>query len=223
MYRTDRSQVTSEKYVIKGTKTVRPEFAGDNRDQRSFGYWCSLWLGECQRIAKPGAPICISSDWRQLATVTDVLQAGGFVWRGIIPWDKTEMCRKTLGRFSTQAEYVVWGSNGPMPYDRDVGCLPGVMRVAVDPHDKHHMTGKPLELMLQLIKICEPGGLIVDPFCGSATTGVAAIRRGYRFLGIEREIAYVQTSRERLTAEGHEQSLQDRQAGQVPLFGENAS
>src|SRR5204862_6462782 len=83
MYRSDRRKEPSEKYVKNGTQVVRPEFAGDNRDQRSFGYWCSLWLGECQRIAKPGAPICVFADWRQLSVVTDVIQAGGWVLRGV--------------------------------------------------------------------------------------------------------------------------------------------
>lgn len=93
MYRGDRSQDPSAKYVQNQVKTVRPEFAGDNRDQRAFGYWCSIWLGECQRVAKARAPICLFTDWRQLAVVTDVVQSGGWVLRGIAPRDKTEGCR----------------------------------------------------------------------------------------------------------------------------------
>src|SRR5262245_19338692 len=67
-YRGDRTASTGEKYVQNGTLTVRPSFGGDNRDQRAFGYWCALWLAECLRIAKPGAPICVFTDWRQLPT-----------------------------------------------------------------------------------------------------------------------------------------------------------
>ncbi len=219
MFRSDRMQEPSAKYMNTGTKIRRPEFAGDNRDQRSFGYWCSLWLGECQRVARPGAPLCVFSDWRQLAVVSDVVQAGGWIWRGIAVWDKTEACRPAMGRFASQSEFLVWGSNGAMPSDRGVGCLPGVLRVPVTHDDKFHITGKPTELLLQVVEICTPGGIILDPFCGSGTTGVAAIRRGCRFIGIEREPAYVVIARERLLAEENGSSVAARQAGQIPLFG----
>ncbi len=219
MYRSDRNQLTSAKYGSYDSKTQRPEFTGDNRDQRSFGYWSALWLGECQRVAKPGAPVCIFCDWRQLATVSDVVQAAGFIWRGVCVWDKTEACRKTLGRFAAQAEYIVWGSNGPMPYERKVKCLPGVFRVPVKPRDKFHIAGKPTELMLRVVEICEPGGLVLDPFCGSATTGVAALRRGLRFAGIERDRVYARIGRQRLAAEEVGGPCRAQGAGQMDLFG----
>jgi len=220
MYRSDRLKEPSEKYVKNGTQVVRPEFAGDNRDQRSFGYWCSLWLGECQRVAKPGAPICVFADWRQLSVVTDVIQAGGWVLRGVAVWDKTETCRPTMGRFASQAEFLAWGSNGAMPLDRGVPCLAGVLRTPVRQDDKHHITGKPTELMIEVVEICAPGGLVLDPFCGSGTTGVAAVRRGLRFLGIEREASYVAIARDRLVAEQSLSALSAVRAGQVPLFGQ---
>ncbi len=108
--RGDRMAAPSAKYEQSGQKLERVDFAGDNRDQRSFGYWCALWLAECLRIARPGSPICLFTDWRQLPTTTDALQAGGWVWRGILPWDKTEGARPMRGRFTAQCEYVVWGS-----------------------------------------------------------------------------------------------------------------
>ncbi len=219
MFRGDRAKEPSAKYVSTGTQIVRPEFAGDNRDQRSFGYWSSLWLGECQRVAKSGAPICIFTDWRQLPLTTDVLQAGGWIWRGIVVWDKTEAARPTSGRFASQAEFVVWGSNGAMPLDRGVDCLPGVLRVPVQLDDKFHITGKPTELMQRIVPICAFGGLIIDPFCGSATTGVAALRHGYRFLGIEREPVNVEIACDRLCAEESQSSFSAKRAGQIPLFG----
>lgn len=43
-FRGDRTQSTTAKYVQSGTLAYRPEFAGDNRDQRSFAVWCSMWM-----------------------------------------------------------------------------------------------------------------------------------------------------------------------------------
>lgn len=60
------------------------------------------------------------------------------------------------------------------------------------PHANGHPTVKPLALMRWLCRLVTPkGGLILDPFCGSGSTGCAAMAEGFRFLGIEREEEYV--------------------------------
>ncbi len=53
-------------------------------------------------------------------------------------WDKLTS-RPQKGRFRQQSEYIVWGSNGPMPISRPVGCLPGVYRYAnpAEPYSRH--------------------------------------------------------------------------------------
>ncbi|MER8026053.1 hypothetical protein [Glutamicibacter protophormiae] len=58
------------------------------------------------------------SGWRQLPIMTDVLQVGGVVWRGIVPWHKPNG-RNTQGRFANNCEYFVWGSNGPRSKELD--------------------------------------------------------------------------------------------------------
>jgi len=63
-----------------------------------------------------------------------------------------------------------------------------------------HPTVKPLELMRWLVRlVTPPGGVVLDPFAGSGSTGIAALLEGRQFLGIERESAYVQVARARLT------------------------
>ena len=178
-------------------KSFHPSFTGDNRDQRGYAYWSALWLSECLRIAKPGAPICLFTDWRQLPVSTDMLQAGGWVWRGIVVWDKTEGARPTMGRFKAQAEFIVWASNGPMPTDRGVGTLNGVFRHAPF-RGKQHIAGKPEGLMRDLVAICPPYGSILDPFMGSGTTLTAARALGYRVVGIEIEERYCEIAAKRI-------------------------
>jgi len=106
--------------------------------------------------------------------------------------------RPQLGRFRNQAEYVVWGSKGNMPLQRRAPVLPGVIREPVRRSDKHHMTGKPTELMRQLVRICEQGGRIIDPFAGSGTTLLAAQLEGYSWVGCEMTQHYADIARERL-------------------------
>ncbi|HSG91750.1 MAG TPA: DNA methyltransferase [Pseudomonadales bacterium] len=196
-FRGDRMQTTGVKYVMTGTQMVRPDFDGDNRDQRSFEYWCVLWLSAALAACKPGAVACLFTDWRQLPSTSDALQGGGWVWRGVVPWDKTNGCRPSMGRFAAQCEYLAWGSAGPLPQDRGVGCLPGLFSHGVE-RNKPHITSKPIRLMEDVVQICPVGGLVLDPFMGAGSTGVAAVRHGRRFIGIERNAEYFEKSCERI-------------------------
>jgi site-specific DNA-methyltransferase (adenine-specific) len=197
-FRGDRTMKVNEKYVQSGTDIERPLFPGDNRDQRAYGYWCALWLSECWRIAKAGAPICLFTDWRQLPTTTDVLQAGGWVWRGIVPWNKTEAARPMYGRFRAQCEYVVWGSKGPMALNNGGPALPGFFTYMVKQADKYHMTGKPTALMIDMLAIADERATILDPFMGSGTTGVACVQTGRNFIGIEIDPTYYAIAEKRI-------------------------
>lgn len=199
-FRGDRMADPQQKYVpTKEVVNFHPTFGGDNRDQRSYSYWCALWLAECLRIAKPGAPLCLFTDWRQLPTTTDALQAGGWVWRGVVVWDKTPGARPNAGRFRQQAEFVVWGSAGPMPVDLTAPCLNGVFTHAPF-RGKEHIAGKPFRLMRDLVRICPSGGTILDPFMGSGTTGLAGIAEGCSFIGVDHDPHSQAKARERIVA-----------------------
>lgn len=82
-----------------------------------------------------------------------------------------------------------------------------------------HPTAKPLDLMIALVgDFACPQDLILDPFAGSGTTGVAALRLGRRVILIEREPKWADLCRERLRAEENGSTLAASRAGQVPLF-----
>jgi site-specific DNA-methyltransferase (adenine-specific) len=83
-------------------------------------------------------------------------------------------------------EQVVWSLPTPGPREKTHG---------------RHPTQKPLGLLERVIAASAGAGdLILDPFCGSGTTGVAAVRAGCRFLGVERDPAYLDLSARRLGA-----------------------
>lgn len=206
MFRGDRAnQSTNAKYVQTGTIANRADFDGDSRDQRGFLAWASLWLAECWRASKPGSSCLVFTDWRQLPTVTDAVQAGGWVWRGLVVWDKTTIARPRPG-FSSRAEYIVWGTRGAI--DLDV-YLQGVIAAATPRGDeRRHMTEKPIGLLEQLIQICPRDGLVLDPFAGSGSTLDAARNQGRRALGFELNDVHLETAGQRL-AQG---SLADEEA-----------
>ena len=138
----------------------------------------------------------VAAGFAQRCQVTLALQWAGWTWRGVAVWDKVAS-RPQKGRFRQQSEYIVWGSNGKMPLERNVGCLPGVFRYP-NPQNRIHVTEKPLQLMRDVVQICEPGGRILDPFAGAGTTVLAAVQEGYEAVGIEMSDAYFQRSTERL-------------------------
>ncbi|MFA6046560.1 MAG: site-specific DNA-methyltransferase [Phycisphaerales bacterium] len=82
----------------------------------------------------------------------------------------------------------------------------------------NHPCTKPLSLMLSIVGFAPPDSTVLDPFCGSGTTGVAAIRLGRKFIGIEKNHDYAQIARDRLAAEEEGSTLQARRAGQLSLL-----
>ena len=194
----EKNKSTDKKYSSMG-ESAPPPFDGDSKDQRSWTRWAAEWLYDARKVCKPGAPVCMFIDWRQLPAATDALQWAGWIWRGTAVWDKGNS-RPQKGRFRQQAEYIVWGSNGDMPISRPVPCLPGVFKYG-NPQNRIHLTEKPLQLMRDVVKITEPGGRILDPFAGSGSTVLAAVLEGYSATGIEVTDAYAALSKERIVRE----------------------
>ena len=86
--------------------------------------------------------------------------------------------------------------------------------------DRVHQTQKPVELVRQLVEdFTDPGELVWDPYAGSATTGVACLQLGRRFIGHELQAHYAEIAAERLQAAAQGLTLRDARAGQLPLFG----
>jgi len=106
-------------------------------------------------------------------------------------WDKKQNDNFTTG----QAELAWCNVSRPIRVFRFAQC-----EFASEPGKKQHPTQKPLALMewcIRMMRIPE-GSLILDPYCGSGTTGVAAMRLGMRFLGIEISSAYCDIARARI-------------------------
>jgi site-specific DNA-methyltransferase (adenine-specific) len=195
----ERMRDPADKYCQNGHTCGRPTFAGDMRDQRSFKYWCTLWLSLARQATRTSGFLLVFIDWRQLPTMTDAVQAAGWTWRGVAAWNKGRGSRAPhKGYFRHQCEYVVVATDGRCEKAEHGGPWDGCFDVTVRKSDKFHITGKPTELMRRLTEVVPPGGLVLDPFAGSASTGVACLQTGRRFVGIEQSAEYCAISATRL-------------------------
>lgn len=198
---TERKKSTAEKYQRSDTQNKYFAYQGDSRDQRSALLWGALWLSECWRIAKDGGHALIFCDWRQIANTVDMLQAGGFVYRGIVVWDKGNNTRPQANRFKAQAEFVIWGTKGDAPNSTPTPnskYLAGVYQYSAPPsQQREHANQKPVELLEKLMEIHD-GGVVIDPFMGSGSTGVACVNTGRDFIGIELDPGYFETAQRRI-------------------------
>jgi len=187
--RSDRTQSTKTKYISSDSQNQikLQDFEGDNKDQRAYAYWSHLWMSLCYQRMNTGAMIGVFTDWRQLPTTADALQGAGFVWRGILPWYKSQP-RPMADRYTNQCEYLIWGTKGARSID---GMKDGTGRYADGffsynpPRDRVHVTEKPVELYRHLFKIVKDGETILDPFIGSGSSLLAAHDLGVNIIGLE--------------------------------------
>lgn len=216
-FRGDRMMSSRTKYVSTGANHECHAFSGDNRDQRSYLAWSSLWMMTATHCCRDGAVAAVFTDWRQLPITTDAIQSGGWVWRGLAVWQKVN-ARPVLGRFTNQAEFVVWGTNGPREVEGS--ATPGWIVADIDRGDERcHITQKPIAVMEWLLGPTREGELVIDPFMGSGSTGVAAVRRKRRFLGIEQDQKYFEVAKQRIMAAIGD-PVRVFASGQKSLFGE---
>ncbi|MDF7673520.1 DNA methyltransferase [Acetobacteraceae bacterium ESL0709] len=200
-FRGDRINSTASKYL---NNPAQPDFHGDTRDQRSYLAWSEMWLRKALELCLPSALFAIFTDWRQYPVTSDAVQAAGWVWRGSGVWDKTEAARPQKAGFRAQCEYFLWGHKGRKP---DLRVFqPGVFRGITPLKNRQHQAAKPIALMEMLLKLAGPN--ILDPFMGSSPLGVACIRQGLAYTGIELDPHYFDVACRRL-----EDAQRDYEAG----------
>jgi len=213
--RGDRTQPTEKKYTgwsqnadgsSRQPTTAQVGFTGDTRDQRGYLVWSAMWMTECQRILKSGGTFAVFTDWRQLPTTTDAVQAAGLVWRAIAVWDKG-VGRPVKGRFRNHVEYVVWATNGPHSDPQEVYPSAVLRHSSPSGARRIHLTEKPVSLVEELLTLATAGGVVLDPFAGSGTTGIAAMNTGRRFIGVEMSQHYADVCAARFKATGDQGTL----------------
>ena len=172
------------------------------------------WLKACQRVLKPNGTIWVSGTTHIIYSVGFAMQELGYKILNDIIWYKRNAPPNLSCRYFTHStEIVLWASkNEKSKHHFDYQLMKKInqgkqMRnvweiSAPQAEEKKfgkHPTQKPVELLKRIILAStKEGDLVLDPFCGSSTTGVAADLLCRKYVGIDLEEAYLQLSEKRL-------------------------
>lgn len=176
------------------------------------------WIRSCKRVLRKNGTIWISGSYHNIYSIGMALEQEGFKILNNITWQKTNPAPNLACRcFTHSTETVLWAKKNDkgvshyfnyqlMKEDNGGKQMKDVWTGSVTkPSEKKegkHPTQKPLYLLERIIRAStKEGELILDPFCGSSTTGVAAKRLGRMFIGIDQEEEYLNLSVRRLKSE----------------------
>ncbi|MFW2331564.1 MAG: DNA-methyltransferase [Nitrospinota bacterium] len=154
------------------------------------------------RALKPRGSAIIFYDFWKLSYLADAMKDAGFKMLRVLIWEKSNPVPLNSKRayLTNSREVAIFGVKGGRPtfhseYDN------GIYRLPIPRHNGNriHPTQKPLELFQELIlKHSNKGDLVVDPFLGSGTTAVAALKTDRRFKGSDIDSSYIKEARLRL-------------------------
>ena len=164
----------------------------------AYDDFTSAWLAACRRVMKPTATLWVIGSYHNIFRVGAILQDLRFWILNDVVWRKLNPMPNFRGRRFTNAhETLIWAARevGGKGYTFNYEAL------KAGNGKKLHPTQKPEALLARVILASSrPDDLVLDPFCGTGTTGAVAKRLGRRFIGIERERAYAAAAQARMAA-----------------------
>jgi len=188
----------------------------------AYDAFTRAWLIAARRLLKPNGTLWVIGSYHNIFRVGATLQDLGFWILNDIVWRKTNPMPNFRGtRFQNAHETLIWAAPSASAkgytfnYDalkafnddlqmRSDWLLPictGGERLKDETGAKAHPTQKPEALLYRiLLSTTKPGDVVLDPFFGTGTTGAVARRLGRRFIGIEKDRAYIAAAEARIAA-----------------------
>ncbi|HEY4070424.1 MAG TPA: site-specific DNA-methyltransferase [Sphingomicrobium sp.] len=211
----------------------------------SYDSFTRDWLEQARRILKDDGTIWVIGSYHNIYRVGALLQDEGFWILNDIVWRKTNPMPNFRGtRFTNAHETLIWCAKDEkarytfnyramkalnddlqMRSDWVLPICAGQEREKGEDGAKAHPTQKPEALLYRILLACtKPGDVVLDPFFGTGTTGAVARRLGRRWIGIERETAYIKVARERIDStlpldESAMQTMPDKRTQPRVAFG----
>jgi site-specific DNA-methyltransferase (adenine-specific) len=172
------------------------------------------WLSRCQKLLKPNGTIWVSGTHHVIHSVGYAMQQLGMKILNDITWEKPNPPPNLSCRYFTHStETIIWAAKNEKSkhcfnYDkmREINFgkqMKSVWTMTAPNGDEKgfgkHPTQKPVQLLERIILAStDEGSLVFDPFSGSSTTGVAAVKLRRKFVGCELEAEFLALSSKRL-------------------------
>lgn len=172
------------------------------------------WLRACQRVLKPNGTIWVSGTTHIIYSVGYAMQELGYKILNDIIWYKRNAPPNLSCRYFTHStEIVLWAAkNEKSKHYFDYQLMKNINRgkqmrnvwemsapLTEEKKFGKHPTQKPVDLLTRIIlSSTKENDLVLDPFCGSSTTGIAAILLKRKYVGIDLEEEYLQLSKKRI-------------------------
>lgn len=174
------------------------------------------WLWQARRVVRNTGAIYIFGNPLTLSRVQVYAESMGWKWAARTTWVYEDGPRSSKRWTAKHEDCLVWHGDKHVQAtptepsihkdprwgdDRFVGSVWRCARVKGNAHERvDHPTQKPVALMmLPVVASCPEGGIVLDPFCGSGTTGVACAMTGRNFIGMERDPGYCEIARRRMS------------------------
>jgi site-specific DNA-methyltransferase (adenine-specific) len=189
-------------------------------DLQAYDAFSRSWLAACQRVLKDSGTLWVIGSYHNIFRIGAIMQDLGYWFLNDIIWIKTNPMPNFRGvRFTNAHETLIWASRAKgaqntfnhhamkalnedlqMRSDWQFPICTGPERIKVN-GKKAHSTQKPEALLYRIILASSnPGDVVLDPFFGSGTTGAVAKKLHRRWIGIERDEAYIEIARQRIHA-----------------------
>lgn len=176
-----------------------------------FGEWDKefdlySWIPLYGDLINAGGTFIIFTSYRYISYIVDVLEDSGFIVKDILKWKKQNpMPRNINRRYVQDTEFAIWAVKPKVKWifnkPEDVSYLRAEFKTPVVSGRERtiHPTQKSKKLMSEIIQIhSNKEDIILDPFMGVGTTGVASLELKRRFIGIEISDTYYKLAKERL-------------------------
>ncbi|MBS4913228.1 MAG: site-specific DNA-methyltransferase [Veillonella sp.] len=178
------------------------------------------WIRQCKRILKPNGSIWISGTLHNIYSIGMALEQEGYKIINNITWQKTNPPPNLACRcFTHSTETILWAQkadkksrhyfNYELMKEKNGGkqmkdVWTGSLTKQSEKKAGKHPTQKPEYLLEQIIlSSTELNNTVLDPFCGSGTTGVVANRYNRNFIGIDLNLDYLTITKQRLEWENN--------------------
>jgi len=193
--------VTDPPYIIGAVSVGNSKSkSGTWADMENSAWWFARWMREAKRVTGEQGYLASFGNWRSIPTLICALSKADWSATSCVAWDKEWIGPAAKNALRPTYEVIMLAAKEHAEIrDRSVSDVWRCKWMAGHCRTTEHPAEKPVEIMERLLShISQPRGMsyapcngqVLDPFTGSGTTGVACVKSGRKFIGIEMEPKY---------------------------------